>query len=201
MLAVELSRLQFALTTVYHFFFVPLTLGLVWIVAILETIYSCGGDVDKFIGDSVMGFWNAPNDVPDHALLACTSALRAQARIQALNDPYAVLFGLKKRQNLPRAADHQHGARRLIRSRPARHGDPPDAGDQGPDRPVPPDQRDDHRPVRGDTLLRGRLDRGPVERRIGPGAAPHGVWARLREQLSMECRSKTLAAIIRIPIW
>ena len=39
MLAVEFSRLQFALTTVYHFFFVPLTLGMVWIVAILETLY------------------------------------------------------------------------------------------------------------------------------------------------------------------
>jgi cytochrome d ubiquinol oxidase subunit I len=34
-----LSRLQFATTTVYHFFFVPLTLGLGWFVAILETIY------------------------------------------------------------------------------------------------------------------------------------------------------------------
>ena len=34
-----LSRLQFAVTTVYHFFFVPLTLGLGWFVAILETIY------------------------------------------------------------------------------------------------------------------------------------------------------------------
>jgi cytochrome d ubiquinol oxidase subunit I len=34
-----LSRWQFAITTVYHFFFVPLTLGLVWFVAILETIY------------------------------------------------------------------------------------------------------------------------------------------------------------------
>ena len=39
MLPVVLSRLQFALTTVYHFFFVPLTLGMVWIVAILETMY------------------------------------------------------------------------------------------------------------------------------------------------------------------
>jgi cytochrome d ubiquinol oxidase subunit I len=34
-----LSRLQFALTTVYHFFFVPLTLGLSVIVAIMETMY------------------------------------------------------------------------------------------------------------------------------------------------------------------
>src|SRR5271157_5151106 len=39
MLPVILSRLQFALTTVYHFFFVRLTLGLAWFVVILETIY------------------------------------------------------------------------------------------------------------------------------------------------------------------
>ncbi|HTX90941.1 MAG TPA: cytochrome ubiquinol oxidase subunit I [Anaerolineales bacterium] len=44
MLPVILSRLQFALTTVYHFFFVPLTLGLVWFVAILETMYVRTGD-------------------------------------------------------------------------------------------------------------------------------------------------------------
>ncbi len=36
---VSLSRWQFALTTIYHFFFVPLTLGLSVLVAILETIY------------------------------------------------------------------------------------------------------------------------------------------------------------------
>ena len=36
---VELSRLQFALTAMYHFLFVPLTLGLSVIVAIMETVY------------------------------------------------------------------------------------------------------------------------------------------------------------------
>ena len=36
---VLLSRWQFALTIIYHFFFVPLTLGLGWLVAILETLY------------------------------------------------------------------------------------------------------------------------------------------------------------------
>ena len=34
-----LARLQFAITTVYHFFFVPLTLGLSIIVAVMETLY------------------------------------------------------------------------------------------------------------------------------------------------------------------
>ncbi|EEW24133.1 cytochrome ubiquinol oxidase subunit I [Rhodobacter ferrooxidans] len=36
---VELSRLQFAMTAMYHFLFVPLTLGLSILVAIMETVY------------------------------------------------------------------------------------------------------------------------------------------------------------------
>jgi cytochrome d ubiquinol oxidase subunit I len=44
--ALFLARSQFAITTVYHFFFVPLTLGLSIIVAIMETLYvSTGQDV------------------------------------------------------------------------------------------------------------------------------------------------------------
>jgi cytochrome bd ubiquinol oxidase subunit I len=37
--ALALARLQFAFTTVYHFFFVPLTLGLSILVAVMETLY------------------------------------------------------------------------------------------------------------------------------------------------------------------
>ena len=36
---VDWSRAQFALTAMYHWIFVPLTLGLGFIVAIMETIY------------------------------------------------------------------------------------------------------------------------------------------------------------------
>ena len=41
-----LSRWQFAITTVYHFFFVPITLGLTVSIAIMETIYAKTGDED-----------------------------------------------------------------------------------------------------------------------------------------------------------
>ena len=41
-----LSRLQFAVATYFHFLFVPLTLGLSMLVAIMETIYVRGGDPD-----------------------------------------------------------------------------------------------------------------------------------------------------------
>ncbi|MBE3590745.1 MAG: cytochrome ubiquinol oxidase subunit I [Firmicutes bacterium] len=39
MTALDLARLQFGITTVYHFFFVPITIGLAVLIAILETIY------------------------------------------------------------------------------------------------------------------------------------------------------------------
>ena len=52
---VALSRLQFALTALYHFLFVPLTLGLAVILAIMETVYVMTGrvvwrDMTKFWG-------------------------------------------------------------------------------------------------------------------------------------------------------
>ncbi len=36
---VDLSRLQFAATALYHFLFVPLTLGMVWLLVIMESVY------------------------------------------------------------------------------------------------------------------------------------------------------------------
>ena len=52
---VALSRLQFAVTALYHFLFVPLTLGLSIILAIMETVYVMTGrviwrDMTKFWG-------------------------------------------------------------------------------------------------------------------------------------------------------
>ncbi|OTL33816.1 hypothetical protein B9X91_08780, partial [Acinetobacter baumannii] len=52
---VDLSRFQFAMTAMYHFLFVPLTLGLAFILAIMETTYVISGkeiykDMTKFWG-------------------------------------------------------------------------------------------------------------------------------------------------------
>jgi cytochrome d ubiquinol oxidase subunit I len=44
-LLVDWSRAQFALTALYHWIFVPLTLGLTFIVAIMETLYVSTGDI------------------------------------------------------------------------------------------------------------------------------------------------------------
>jgi adenylate cyclase len=43
------------------------------------------GTIDKYIGDAIMAFWNAPIDVPDHELHACRAALEMLRRMQTLN--------------------------------------------------------------------------------------------------------------------
>ncbi len=50
-----------------------------------ETILRHGGTVDKFMGDAVMAFWNAPTDDPDHARNACLAALDMQRDVLLLN--------------------------------------------------------------------------------------------------------------------
>ena len=51
---VDLSRLQFAATAFYHFLFVPLTLGLSFLLAIMETVYVMTG---KEIYRDMTRFW------------------------------------------------------------------------------------------------------------------------------------------------
>ena len=51
---VELSRLQFALTALYHFLFVPLTLGLSLLLAVMESVYVMTG---RRIWRAMTRFW------------------------------------------------------------------------------------------------------------------------------------------------
>ena len=53
---VELSRLQFALTAMYHFLFVPLTLGLSFMLVIMESIYVMTG---RPIWRTITRFWGS----------------------------------------------------------------------------------------------------------------------------------------------
>jgi class 3 adenylate cyclase/ABC-type nitrate/sulfonate/bicarbonate transport system substrate-binding protein len=65
---------------------------LVQISTYLEEVSSAiaeeGGTVDKFIGDGVMAFWNAPVQRPDHVLRACAAAVRAARCMERVNNTW-----------------------------------------------------------------------------------------------------------------
>lgn len=47
------------------------------------------GTIDKYIGDAIMAFWNAPVDLADHATRAVQAALEMQAALLPLNQEFA----------------------------------------------------------------------------------------------------------------
>ncbi len=50
-----------------------------------NVIMEQGGTIDKYMGDAVMAFWNAPLDDPDHARHGCRAALGMMACMEGLN--------------------------------------------------------------------------------------------------------------------
>ena len=63
------------LTSLMNRFLTPLT----------NAILSRNGTIDKYMGDAIMAFWNAPLDDPVHESDACHSALDMLERVDALN--------------------------------------------------------------------------------------------------------------------
>ncbi len=59
------------------------------------------GTIDKFMGDAVMAFWNAPLDDPAHANHACRAALRMMAEMKTLNQRWADEAAAKDRPFKP----------------------------------------------------------------------------------------------------
>jgi len=58
-----------------------------------DIILSLGGTLDKYEGDAIIAFWNAPLDQPDHAVKACFAALRCQKRLKMLRSNFLERFG------------------------------------------------------------------------------------------------------------
>ena len=64
------------LTKVINKFLTPMT----------NIIMKNGGTIDKYMGDCIMAFWNAPIDTPNHKELAIKSALEMMDKLKELNE-------------------------------------------------------------------------------------------------------------------
>lgn len=58
-----------------------------YLTAMTDIITEEGGTVDKYEGDAIMAFWNAPLELADHADRCVKSALRCQAKLAQMR-PY-----------------------------------------------------------------------------------------------------------------
>ncbi|MGH6934113.1 MAG: CHASE2 domain-containing protein [Dongiaceae bacterium] len=76
------------LTRLINRFLTPLT----------RAIHARGGTIDKYMGDCIMAFWNAPVDVADHAARSVRAALTMQVELRRLNGE---LVGEAKRDRRP----------------------------------------------------------------------------------------------------
>jgi adenylate cyclase len=73
-----------------------------YFTALTKAFLAEAGTVDKFIGDAVMVFWNAPNSQPDHVERACRAALAGRMASEQLNaqfdaeglQPFFTRFGI-----------------------------------------------------------------------------------------------------------
>jgi adenylate cyclase len=59
-----------------------------------DPIIQSRGTIDKFIGDAIMAYWNAPNSVENHADQAVQSALHQLSLREALDTKFNAQFGI-----------------------------------------------------------------------------------------------------------
>jgi adenylate cyclase len=58
-----------------------------------EIVFKYGGTLDKYIGDAVVAFWNAPLPVDEHALKACYAAIEMQDKLKEMRPVWKAKYG------------------------------------------------------------------------------------------------------------
>ncbi len=79
------------LTSLINRFLTPMT----------DIILEHGGTIDKYMGDCIMAFWNAPLDVPDHSAKACRTSLEMNRELELLNQDLKAEAARENREYFP----------------------------------------------------------------------------------------------------
>ncbi len=78
-----------------------------YLAAVAEAVKKNDGTLDKYIGDCVMAFWNAPIPEPKHAVACVQAAIDAQRAILELNEKRLAENPAREIENQARAAAGQ----------------------------------------------------------------------------------------------
>ncbi len=71
-----------------------------YLTAMTDILLAHGGTVDKYEGDAIIAFWNAPLEQPDHAWRALAAAMACQAKLDAMGERFAAVLGARPRMRI-----------------------------------------------------------------------------------------------------
>lgn len=65
----------------------------VYLSAMSRIILETGGTIDKYEGDAIIAFWNAPAEIPDHSLKALEAAVKCQEKLKEMESFFVEKVG------------------------------------------------------------------------------------------------------------